>query len=152
MLALALPVQAQNKPDQPEVLPGSDRSFYRLPDRKDIVSWKLLAQVVPVNLNDRILPQYSNAVLALDKKTLKVQGFMLPLEVGDKVKRFLLSSIPQSCPFHLHVGGAETVVEVRTTKPVAFTWDAVVMSGKFSVLKDDPSGVLYRLTDAVEGR
>ena len=151
-LALALPAQAQNKLGQPEVPPGSDPAAYRLPERKDIVSWKLLSQVEPIKVGDRLLPQYSDAVLALDQKTVKVQGFMLPLETGAKVSHFLLSAIPQSCPFHVHVGGAESLIEVRSTKPMSFTWDGVVLTGKLSVLKSDPEGVLYRLTDAVEAK
>ena len=151
-LALALPVHAQNKLSQPEVPPGSDAAAYRLPERKDVVSWKLLAQVQPVKVNDRLLPQFSDAVLALDQKTVKVQGFILPLETGAKISHFLLSAIPQSCPFHVHVGGAESLIEIRTTKPVAFTWDGVKLTGKLSVLKNDPEGVLYRLTDATEAK
>lgn len=143
---------AQNKLGQPEVPPGSDAAAYRMPERKDIVSWKLLSQVEPIKIKDRLVPQFSDAVLALDQKTVKVQGFMLPLEAGAKVSHFLLAAIPQSCPFHLHVGGAESVVEVRTAKPMAFTWDGVVLTGKLSVLKSDPEGVLYRLTDAVEAK
>lgn len=149
---IALPVHAQNKLGQPDLPPGADAAAYRLPERKDIVSWKLLSQVEPVKVKDKLLPQFSDAVLELDQKTVKVQGFMLPLEVGGKINRFLLSAIPQSCPFHLHVGGAESLIEVRTTKPVAFTWDGVILSGKLSVLKNDPDGVLYRLTDAVEAK
>jgi hypothetical protein len=149
---LALPVHAQNKLGQLELPPGADAAAYRLPERKDIVSWKLLSQVEPVKVKDKLLPQFSDAVLELDQKTVKVQGFMLPLEVGAKISRFLLSAISQSCPFHLHVGGAESLIEVRTTKPVAFTWDGVILSGKLSVLKNDPDGVLYRLTDAVEAK
>ena len=148
----ALPVHAQDKPGQPEVAPGADAAAYRLPERKDVVSWKLLAQVQPIKVKEKLLPQFSDAVLALDQKTVKVQGFMLPLEAGGKISHFLLSSIPQSCPFHLHVGGAESLIEVRTTKPMAFTWDGVMLTGKLAVLKNDPDGVLYRLIDATEAK
>jgi len=151
-LALTFPAQAQNKLGQPEVPPGSDPAAYRLPERKDIVSWKLFSQVEPIRVKDRLVPQFSDAVLALDQETVKVQGFMLPLETGAKVSHFLLSAVPQSCPFHLHLGGAESLVEVRTAKPMAFTWDGVILRGKLSVLKNDPEGVLYRLTDAVESK
>jgi uncharacterized protein len=146
-LALAPPAQAQN-----EAPPFSDPALYRLPEREGIVPWRLLAQVKPVKVQDRLLPQYSDGVIALDQKTIRIQGFMLPLEVGDRQRHFLLSAIPQSCPFHVHIGGAETLVEVKASKPVAFTWDAVVMAGRLSVLKDDPDGVLYRLTEAVQSQ
>jgi hypothetical protein len=40
------------------------------------------------------------------------------------------------------------MVEVKTRTPVKYTFDAMVLSGKLSVLKEDPTGVFYRLTDA----
>lgn len=147
--AVALPVHAQIRPEVP---PGSDIAAYMLPEREGVISWKLLAQVEPVKVKDKLVPHFADAVLAFDQKTVKVQGFMLPLETGAKISHFLLSKVPQSCPFHLHVGGAESLIEVRTTKPVAFTWDGIVLTGKLSVLRNDPEGVLYRLTNATEAK
>ena len=122
-----------------------------LPDRKDIVSWKLLAQVELVKVKDRYQPQFSSGVAALDAKEVKVQGFMMPLEMGDKQSHFILSSMPQSCAFCMS-GGPESLVEVKMKKPVAYGFEAIVLSGKLTVLKDDPAGVFYRLTDAVPAK
>ena len=119
-----------------------------LPDRKDVVSWKLLAQVELVKVKDRYQPQFSSGVAALDAKEVKVQGFMMPLEMGDKQSHFILSSTPQSCAFCMP-GGPEGLVEVKMKKPVAYNMEPVVLTGKLAVLKDDPAGVFYRLTDAV---
>lgn len=122
-----------------------------LPERKDIVSWKLLAQVELVKVKDRFEPQFSSGVAALDAKEVRVQGFMLPLEMGDKQSHFILSSTPSTCAFCMP-GGPESMVEVRARKPIAYGMDAVVLSGKMVVLKDDPTGVFYRLTDAVPAK
>jgi hypothetical protein len=119
-----------------------------LPDRKDVVSWKLLAQVELVKVKDRVQPQFSSGIAALDAKEVKVQGFMMPLEMGDKQSHFILSSTPQSCSFCMP-GGPESLVEVKTRKPMAYGMEPVVLTGKLAVLKDDPTGVFYRLTDAV---
>jgi uncharacterized protein len=35
---------------------------------------------------------------------------------------------------------------------VKYTFEAVVLTGKLTVLKDDPTGVFYRLTDAVPAK
>jgi hypothetical protein len=43
-------------------------------------------------------------------------------------------------------------VEVRAKRPLAYTDDAVTVTGKLSVLKDDPTGIFYRLTDAVPAK
>jgi hypothetical protein len=119
-----------------------------LPERKDVVPWKLLAQVEVVKVKDRYQPQFSSGVAALDAKEVKVQGFMMPLEMGDKQSHFILSSTPQSCAFCMP-GGPESLVEVKMKKPVAYGMEPVVLSGRLAVLKDDPTGVFYRLTDAV---
>ena len=119
-----------------------------LPERKDVVSWKLLAQVELVKVKDRYQPQFSSGVAALDAKEVKIQGFMMPLEMGDKQSHFILSSTPQSCAFCMP-GGPESLVEVKMKKPVAYGMEPIVLTGKLAVLKNDPTGVFYRLTDAV---
>ena len=147
LVAIATPALAQH-----QVPPGVDpNQFQPLPERKDVVSWKLLQKVELVKQKDRYVPQFANDVAALDQKEVKVQGFMMPLQVGDKQSHFVLSAMPQSCAFCLPAG-PEGMVEVKTKTPVKYTFDAVVVSGKLSVLKDDPTGVFYRITDAVPAK
>ena len=148
-LAIALALSAAAYAQAPSAPPGAmdPSQFKPLPDRKDVVSWKLLAQVELVKMKDKFVPQFSSGVAALDNKEVKVQGFMMPLEMGDKQTHFILSAMPVSCAFCMP-GGPEQLVEVRTTKPVKYTFDPVVLTGKLAVLKDDPTGVYYRLTDA----
>ena len=144
-LALSVPAFAQTPAASPGAMDPSQ--FKPLPDRQDVVSWKLLAQVELVKMKDKFVPQFSSGVAALDKTEVKVQGFMMPLEMGDKQTHFILSAMPVSCAFCMP-GGPEQLVEVRTNKPVKYTFDPVVLTGKLAVLKDDPTGVFYRLTDA----
>jgi len=122
-----------------------------LPERKDVVSWKLLAQVELVKVKDRFQPQFSAGVAALDAKEVKVQGFMMPLEMGDKQSHFILAAAPVDCAFCMP-GGPESLVEVKTKQPIAYGMAPIVLSGKLAVLKDDPTGVFYRLTDAVPAK
>ena len=144
LLAFAVPAIAQH-----QVPPGVDpNQFKPLPERKDVLSWKTLSQVELVKQKDRYVPQFAKDVSALDQKEVKVQGFMMPLEVGDKQSHFVLSATPQSCAFCLP-GGPESMVEVKSKTPVKYTFDAVVVTGKLTVLKDDPTGIFYRLTEAV---
>ena len=67
--------------------------------------------------------------------------------MGDKQKRFLLSAVPPHCSFCLPAG-PDAVIEVMAKTPVKYGFEPIVVSGRFAVLKDDPAGVLYRLTDA----
>jgi len=128
-------------------LPPSPYMDKPLPELKGIVSWKTLAEVTPVREKDRFIPQFSKGVAALDKKEVKLQGFMMPLDMGEKQKRFLLVALPPSCAFCLP-GGPDQLVEVLAKNPVKYGFDPIVVTGKFVVLKDDPMGLYYRLTDA----
>jgi len=112
------------------------------------VSWRLLAQVELIKVKDRYQPQFAAGVAALDAKEVKIQGFMMPLEMGDKQSHFILAATPQDCAFCMP-GGPESLVEVKAKSPMAYGVAPVVLSGKLAVLKDDPTGVFYRLTDAV---
>jgi uncharacterized protein len=120
-----------------------------LAEKPGVTSWRVLALVQPIKSEGKIVPEYDKQVLAINGKTVKVQGFMLPLDMGDKQKRFLLSAAPPHCTFCLP-GGAETMIEVRAKNGVRYGFDAVTLSGKLAVLKDDPAGLYYRLTDAEE--
>ena len=41
------------------------------------------------------------------------------------------------------------MVEVKTKSPVKYSMEVVVVEGQFAVLKNDPYGLYYRMTDAV---
>ena len=119
-----------------------------LPELKGVVSWKTLAEVQTVKQKDKFVPQFSNTISALDKKEVKLQGFMMPLETGDRQKRFILTAMPPSCAFCMP-GGPDQLVEIQANTPVKYGFEPIVVSGKLAVLRDDPMGLYYRLTDAV---
>ncbi len=148
-LALAAPQTppAQGGHVPPPGAPAVPPVMQALPDIKGVVSWNTLAKVKQIKTKDRILPEFTQEVTALNAKEVKLQGFMMPLEPGEKQKHFLLSVNPQSCSFCLPAG-PEGVVEVKTKVPVKYTFDPIIVTGKMNVLKDDPMGLYYRLTDA----
>jgi len=155
LFAFQAPVWAQQKDipgkdlgpmDTP--LPPSPYLAKPLPDLKGVVSWKTLGQVTPVRQQDRFIPRFSEDISALDKKEVKLQGFMMPLDMGEKQKRFLLVAMPPTCALCLP-GGPDQLVEVLAKTPVKYGFEPIVVTGKFVVLKDDPMGLYYRLTDAV---
>ena len=152
ILSFAVALPAQSALAQHQVPPGVDPGMFKpLFERKDVVSWKLLSQVELVKQRDRYVPQFSSDVAALNKKEVKMQGFMLPLQMGDKQTHFVLAAMPQTCAFCMP-GGPESLVEVKSKQPVKYTFDAIVLTGKLEVLKDDPTGIFYRLTDAIQSQ
>jgi len=148
-LVAAMPLFAQAVTTVPPGgLPSaSEFSAQILPERAGVVSWRTLAQVSSVKQGGKMVPEFSKDIVALDKKDTRVQGFMIPLDVGDKQKRFLITSVPPHCSFCLPAG-PDSVVEVVAKTAVKYTFDPIVVAGRFSVLKDDASGLLYRLSDA----
>jgi len=122
--------------------------FAPLPQRTDVVPWSLLTAIATKTEKNKLVPVFSQEQLALNQKAQRVQGFMMPLEPGDRQTHFLLSSVPLTCSFCVP-GGPESMVEVRTRTPVRYTLDPVVVEGRFATLTDDEYGLYYRVTDAV---
>jgi uncharacterized protein len=127
---------------------GANSPFAPLVERNDVVPWSVLTSVKIKKEKNRILPVFTRDQTALSEKTQRIQGFMTPLEPGEKQKHFLLSSVPTSCSF-CTPGGPESMVEVKTRTPVKYSTEPVVVEGRFAVLNDDPFGLYYRVTDAV---
>jgi hypothetical protein len=124
------------------------RSPYKpLEEREGVLSWKLLSSVETRIEKNRLVPTYPAAVQALNERMVRVQGFMLPLEPGDKQRHFLISSVPTTCSFCVPAG-PEGLIEVRSKTPVKYTLEPVLLEGKLAVLRDDPYGLFYRIADA----
>ncbi len=157
MLAVVAPLGAQAfqpgsqdlmmKRDPDANLPPSPYAAKPLPELKGVVSWKTLADVKTLKQKDRFIPDFGKSVSALDRKEVKLQGFMMPLEMGERQKRFLLVALPPSCAFCMP-GGPEQVVEVRAKTPVKYGFEPIVVSGRLALLRNDEMGLYYRLTDA----
>jgi hypothetical protein len=126
---------------------GANSPFPPLSARGDVVPWSVLTAVKTKNEKNRILPVFTLDQMALNQKTQRIQGFMMPLDPGEKQKHFLLSSVPLTCAFCLP-GGPESMVEVKTKTPVKYSMEPVVVEGRFLVLNDDAYGLYYRITDA----
>lgn len=154
--ALALPAAAQLSLPMPGVVPqgsgpgvhGANSPFAPLPQRSDVVPWSVLTDVKTRTDKNRILPVFNAQQLTLNQKTQRIQGFMMPLEPGERQRHFLLSSVPLTCSFCVP-GGPESMVEVKSKTPVRYTLEPVTVEGNFAVLSDDPYGLYYRITDAV---
>jgi hypothetical protein len=125
-----------------------DSPIAPLKDRSDVVPWSLLTSVKTKMEKNRLLPVFPADLQALSQKTQRVQGFMMPLEPGERQRHFLLTSVPMTCSFCV-AGGPESMIEVRTKVPVRYTLESVVIEGRFAVLADDPYGLYFRITDAV---
>ena len=136
----------------PSQIPKVHNAFYKVPD--GAVGWDLLGDLqvrseIIAPLQTIFHTDYRPEVKALDGHEAKVMGFLFPLEGGLEHDHFLLTAWPPSCPFCLPAGPSQ-MVEVFCAEPVAFSDGAIMMTGTFEVLHEDPSGLYYRMHDARE--
>jgi uncharacterized protein len=118
--------------------------------QEGVLAWQVLAEVKQVRArNGTVEATFPPSILKLHGTSVRLQGFVLPLEVGEKHGRFLLSEYPSDCGFCMP-GGPEQIVEVRAKAPLKYTNDIVVLKGRLEVLQQDPTGLFYRLSDAVQ--
>lgn len=149
--AVALPVAAAQPPATPPAaaIPGALFGA-NSGAPKGTVSWDLLMQARTVQKADRKFgPEFTAEIRALDRKPVKLYGFMMPLDQSQKQKRFLLSPFPPHCAFCLP-GGPESLVEVVADQAFDFTYEPILLTGRMAVLDSDL--VYYRVTNAVPAK
>jgi len=95
-----------------------------------------------------LLAEFPEAITERAGQTVKLSGFMMPLEPDLKQRRFLLTSNPPSCFFHVP-GGPAGAVEVFAREGIEISWDPVVLEGRFEPQRRSEVGVVYRLHDAL---
>ena len=149
LLMVADPAAAQSPStgNRGMALPIDPKLLNDLPEVKGVVSWKLLGQVKTAQVGQRFVPEFAPEIRKLDKQDVKLQGYMMPIAAGEKHDHFLLTMRPADCPFCLSVG-PEYIVEVKAKASIKHTYEPVVLAGRLNVLRDDPYGLYYRLTEA----
>ncbi|MCY4343206.1 MAG: DUF3299 domain-containing protein [Gammaproteobacteria bacterium] len=111
------------------------------------LSWQDLMQARIRYEEMMLVADFPEAVAERTGQTVKLSGFMMPLEPDLKQFRFLLTSNPPSCFFHVP-GGPAGAVEVLANKGIEVSWNPVVLEGRFEPQRQSEIGVVYRLLDA----
>ncbi|MEM6783204.1 MAG: DUF3299 domain-containing protein [Bacteroidota bacterium] len=130
---------------------GSDMQAFADVQVDDEV-WRLLMQAgfdeVPTPEGMQWNPQFTPEIEQLHGTEVRLTGYMIPLGYEEKQTHFLISAFPgHGCFFHMP-GGPESIIEVKATRGVAFSYDTITVVGRLELLRDDPYGLLYRLVDA----
>jgi len=112
------------------------------------VPWSVLADLGKKTTKDGILPVFNARQQEMDKTVQRIQGFMVPLDAKATQTHFLLTSVPLTCAFCIP-GGPESMVEVKARTPVRYSLEPVVVEGRFTVLRNDPYGLYYRVVEAM---
>jgi uncharacterized protein len=127
--------------------PAHDPMTSMLPDAPGTVPWSVMSKTAIKRTGGQLGPDFPQPLRAFDGKLVKLQGYVMPLEPGQRHQRFLLSAWSPSCPFCL-TAGPEAMVEVIARVPVAYSLEPVVVRGRFELLANDAGGLFFRLRDA----
>jgi hypothetical protein len=149
----SLPAMAIEESDAPNrTLADYIADYVDVPE--GATDWKIFGQTKEISIDtvapdglqlQYFKPAFTPEVEDLNGRIIKVKGFMFPLEATEGQKLFLFGPFPVNCPFQYHVGPS-LVIEVHAPKPIAFTYDPLVLEGRLELVRDDPdTGVFYRL-------
>jgi hypothetical protein len=119
----------------------------RLLEAPGVVPWHTLNKVSIESEGGRPALKFSAGINDLNGKTVKLRGYITPLELGSSQKHFILSPKPPTCAFCMP-SGPDEMVEVFTRTPVKYSVEPVTVSGKFALLQNTSAGLFYRLADA----
>lgn len=115
--------------------------------REDVVQWSVLAALETYEEDDRLHASFPESIEALDEQTIRLKGFMMPLDTDSRQRRFLLTQSTPTC-FYCVPGGAESAVEIEARDGVEFSFEPMVLEGTFELKDANEMGIFYRLRDA----
>jgi hypothetical protein len=91
-----------------------------------------------------ITPTFTPEIKKYDGQTVKIMGYMFPLDEGEGQRHFLMGPYPPSCPFDYHSPNNQ-VIDVKADQPIPFTWEPILVEGRFVLNRTTDQGTFYRL-------
>ena len=137
-----------------EEIVGQIQNFTSTPEGG--VDWKLFSETedVPYKVEregqewEGVKPKFSAGLKNLDGKTIKMSGYMFPLDQTAKQSQFLFGPFPLSCPYHYHAPNS-LIIEVHTDKPISFSYEPITLQGTLELVPEDYEyNTFYKLQSA----
>jgi hypothetical protein len=127
--------------------------------RDGALSWDLFAAVKEIERQEPdpedpqfsrywVEPRFTKEMRALDGQTVRLMGYMFPLDPTEEQSKFLFGPYPPTCGFHYHVN-ANQVLEVSAKSPITFSWEPVAIEGTLHLIEKDENSVFYRVKGAI---
>jgi uncharacterized protein len=111
--------------------------------------WKTFAQCKLRSNKDFTYDiSYNAGVKAMSGKEITISGFMLPLETKPQSSHFLLERRAPTCAF-CPPGEPNEVMEVFSTRPMAWNENLVTLSGTLILPNDGKKGIFFQMKEAV---
>ncbi len=111
------------------------------------LNWNELMQTTLSFKDGELNIDFPEVIQQQDGETVRISGFMMPLDSGLKQKHFLLTSAPPHCFFHIP-GGPAGVIEVFSEDGIEASWDPVAITGQFQLITNPEMGVIYQMQQA----
>ena len=94
--------------------------------------------------------EFGENVKKLEGESVKIMGFMMPLEGSLEQSHFILSMLPlDGCQFCAPGTQAQFLeVKVEEGKGIRYTYDPIEIAGTFELIPDAPMGVYFLVKDA----
>lgn len=112
------------------------------------LSWNELMRTKLEFVDGELKIDFPEILQQQDGESVRVSGFMMPLDAGLKQQHFLLTSAPPHCFFHIP-GGPAGVIEVFAAEGIEPSWEPVSIEGQFQLVRSPTMGVIYQLQNAV---
>ncbi|WP_017730563.1 hypothetical protein [Nafulsella turpanensis] len=115
--------------------------------------WKQLEAVKfsTVNTEDGFpmdVPTFGPEVKALEGKTIRLKGYIIPLKELQGQNYFVFSRYPFNLCYFCGAAGPETIIEVNSAEEIPFTEDLIELEGRFELNASDPDHMMYLLNEA----
>ena len=117
-----------------------------LPVVENVIQWSELMQTSLRYERQELIADFPEMISSRAGDTVRIAGFMTPLQAGSPQQWFLLTSAPPHCFFDIP-GGPVGTVEVLAPDGIELAWDPVVVEGRFEPIEKG-EGTVYRLHDA----
>lgn len=95
-------------------------------------------------------PEYSEEIIALQGKTVDVEGYIIPLKGERAQSHFMFSAYPYAMCYFCGGAGPETVMQVfmEGDEKVPYTSKKVKLKGKLTLSYGDINNMMYTLSNA----
>jgi hypothetical protein len=112
-------------------------------------TWDVLNRVEVNNTaSGGFVATFAKEIKELEGKKIELKGYMIPITQTAQHSYFILSALPANACFFHGEGGPGTVIEVNSLKPVAHSYDRIVMRGILRLNKDNDEHMVFILDKA----
>ena len=122
---------------------------------QDVSAWKTLGKIGFEKKYDELMgfnvdvPVFSDDVKSLEGTEIQLNGYIIPVQGYKSHTEFIFSAFPYNMCFFCGGAGPETVMEVTSRDPIAYTAEKITIKGVLSLNNEDVNQLMYKLTDTV---